>query len=100
MAARALGQGVYLDDNDTEMGFKMLITKYPEIKLLIFDFPWDMEVRKILNVFMCLKTLKSEITFLPGIQSTRKHFSSIFENQLLLGDFNMTANNKVLSIFL
>ena len=39
MATRALGQGVYLDDNDTEMGFKMLITKYPEIKLLIFDFP-------------------------------------------------------------
>ena len=56
MATRALGQGVYLDDNDTEMGFKMLITKYPEKNLLIFDFPWDMEVRKILNVLMCLKT--------------------------------------------
>ena len=62
--------------------------------------PFELNIRKEKWMFMCIYKPPNNQIFLDNSSSIADHYSSIYDNYIFLGDFNMEPNFPTLRSFM
>ena len=99
-----------LDISDRKWGLLVYIKSHLLSKLLkTFDIPsniqiipFELNLRKEKWMFMCIYRPPSQNKqyFLEKLSEIIDHFSSIYDNYIILGDFNMEPSDSILKTFM
>ena len=99
-----------LDISDRKGGLLVYVKSYLPSRLLkSFDIPNDIQIipfelnlRKEKWLFICIyrPPLQNKQYFLENLSEIIDHYSSIYDNHIVLGDFNMEPNNIFLTSFM
>ena len=97
-----------LDITDKQGGLLVYIKfNLPSTLLLIHNtindiqvIPFELNIRKEKWMFMCIYKPPNNQIFLDNSSSIADHYSSIYDNYIFLGDFNMEPNFPTLRSFM